>query len=94
MGMEVALVRRGISSRLDEFHVGDPVPRAACQSNILALLPEGCSRAPDERRWYAFERVDADDGVEMAVDAARDYRDDAAAGADVKLGGSGPEGIL
>jgi len=89
-----ALVRRGISPGLDESHVGDPVPRAACEADILAFLLEGCRGAPEQGRWYAIEGVDADDGVEMTVDTACDHRDDAAAGADVKLGGLGPEGIL
>src|SRR5882757_7764528 len=89
-----ALDRRAISASLDESHVGDPVPGTACEANILAFLLEGCCRALNEQRCYVFKRVDADDGVEMAVDTACDHRDDAAAGADVKLGGVGPEGIL
>jgi len=89
-----SVIAKGISLALDEFHAGNPVPRASRKANILTLFLEGCGRTLEEGRWYTFEDVDVDDGVEVTLDTARDNRDNAAPGADVKLSGPSPEGVL
>src|SRR5438309_1010711 len=50
----------------------------AREARVGSLAIEICRCTTQERWIYAFERVDADNGVEMAVDPAGDDRHDAA----------------
>src|SRR5258705_13462668 len=80
-----------IGSRLGEFDVGDPVALSSREARTFPLAIEVCRRAPEQRWIDVFERVDADDRVEAAVDPAGDDGHYAAPRADVELRGSGPE---
>src|SRR5262245_28061293 len=71
-----------------EPHLGDPVALPPGEAVVLALAIEVARLAAQQRRVHAVESVDADDRVEAAVDAAGDQRHDAAARADVELGGA------
>ena len=59
---------------------------------ILAL--EGCRRASEQRRLYVLECVDADDGIQAAVDSAGDHWHYATGGAHVELGSLGAERVF
>ena len=54
--------------------IGDPIALAPAQAGLFILALEGCRRASEQRRFYILKCVDADDGVEAAVDPAGDHR--------------------
>ena len=60
-------------------------------SFILAL--ERRRGAPEHRRLYVLECVDADDGIQAAVDSAGDHRHHATGGAHMKLGNLGTKRV-
>jgi len=74
--------------------IGNPVALAPAQAGLFILALEGCRRASEQRRFYILKCVDADDGVEAAVDLAGDHRHHATPGAHVKLGSLGAERVL
>jgi hypothetical protein len=61
-------------------------------SFILAL--ERRRGAPEHRRLYVLECVDADDGIKAVLDSAGDHRHHATGSADLKLGSLGAEGVF
>src|SRR5262245_46865410 len=83
--------RLGGGVKLD---IGNPVALAPTQAGLFVLALEGCRRASEQRRLYVLKCVDADDGVEAAVDSARDHRHHATRAAHVKLCGLGAECVF
>jgi len=76
-----------------KLDIGNPVALAPAQAGLFILALEGCRRASEQRRFYILKCVDADDGVEAAVDSAGDHRHHATPGAHVKLGSLGAERV-
>jgi len=75
-------------------YIRNPVALAPAQAGLFILALEGCRRASEQRRFYILKCVDADDGVEAAVDSAGDHRHHATPGAHVKLGSLGAERVF
>ena len=71
--------------RLVKLDIGNPVALAPAQAGLCILALEGCRPASERRRLHVLECVDADNGVEAAVDLAGDHRHHATRGAHVKL---------
>src|SRR5262249_21922435 len=77
-----------------KLDIGNPVALPPAQAGLFILVLEGWRRASEQRRLYILECVDADDGVEAAVDSAGDHRHHATGGAHVKLGGLWAERVF
>src|SRR5215831_17262741 len=77
-----------------KLDIGNPVAFAPAQADLFILALEGCRGASEQRRLYVLECVDADDGVEAAVDSAGDHRHHATRGAHVKLRSLGAERVV
>src|SRR5262245_44192334 len=77
-----------------KLDISNPVELAPAQAGLFILALEGCRRASELRRLYVLECVDANDGVEAAVDSAGDHRHHATRGANVKLGSLGAERVF
>ena len=77
-----------------KLDIGNPVAFAPGQADLFILALEGCRGASEQRRLYVLECVDADDGVEAAVDSAADHRHHATRGAHVKLRSLGAEHVV
>ena len=76
--------RSGVN--LAEMNTRDPVSFAPVESRLLVLRVE-CGRSkPEAGAVYTLESVDADDGIGVTVDLARNYGNDTADGADMELG--------
>jgi len=76
--------RSGVN--IAEVNTRYPVSFAPVESRLLVLRVE-CGRSKlDAGAVYTLESVDADDGIGITVDLARNYRNDTADGADVELG--------
>ena len=74
--------------------IGNPVALAPAQARFFILALKGCRRGSQQRTLYVLERVDADDGIQAAVDSAGDHRHHATGGAHMKLGSLGAERIF
>ena len=74
--------------------IGNPVALAPAQTGLFILALEGCRRASKQRRFYILKCVDADDGIQAAVDSAGDHRHHTTGGAHVKLGSLGAERVF
>src|SRR5436190_22337041 len=86
-----------VSDRLTgsfKLDISNPVARAPAQARLFILALEGCRRASEQRRLYVLECVDADDGIQAAVDSAGDHRHHTTGGAHVKLGSLGGERVF
>jgi hypothetical protein len=83
----------GLRAAFDVLNLGNPVALPSREARLFPFTIEACRSATKERLINPFERVDADDRVEMAVDPARDHRHYAAAGAGVELSGPGTERV-
>jgi len=77
-----------------KLDIGNPVALAPTQAGLFVLALESCRRASEQRRLYVLECVDADDGVEAAVDSAGDDRHHATRGAHVKLRSLGAKRVF
>jgi hypothetical protein len=77
-----------------KLDIGNPVALAPAHAYLFILALEGCWRASEQPRLYVLECVDADDGVEAAVNSAGDHRHHATRGAHVKLGSLGAERVF
>jgi hypothetical protein len=77
-----------------KLDIGNPIALAPAQARLFILALEGCGRAPEQRKLYVLECVDADDGIQAAVDSAGDHRHHATGGAHVKLGSLGSERVF
>jgi hypothetical protein len=60
--------------RLVKLDIGNPVALAPAQAGLFILANGGCRRASEQRRLHVLECVDADNGVEAAVDLAEARR--------------------
>ena len=92
----VRLLLRDTGERLADgfkLDIGNPVALAPVQARLLIFALEGCRRALEQRRLYVLKRIDADDGIQAAVDSASDHRHHATGGAHVKLGSLGTERV-
>ena len=76
-----------------KLDIGNPVALAPAQARLFILALEGCRPPSEQRRLYVLEYVDADDGIQTAVDSASDHWHHATGGAHVKLGGLGTERV-
>jgi len=74
-----------LGAAFDVFDIGNPVFRAPPEARFLILFTERGRRMLQKRGVYAFERMDADHRVGVALDLAGDDRHDATVGADMKL---------
>jgi hypothetical protein len=87
-------VQRGRNNLPNEPDIGNPVALAPAQTGLFILALEGCRRASEQRGLYVLKCVDADNGVEAAVDSAGDNRHHATRGAHVKLRSLGAERVF
>ena len=85
---------RGSGAAFDVLDIGNPVALSSRKARLFPFTIEACRRATKERLINAFERVDADNRVEMVVDPTGDDGHYAAPGAGVELCGSGTECVL
>jgi hypothetical protein len=73
--------------------IGNPVTLASAQSGLFIFAFEHCRRTSEQRRFYILECVDADNGVEAAVDSTGDHRHHTKPAAHVKLGSLGAKHV-
>ena len=88
---------RGEPERLADgvkLDIGNPVALAPVEAGSFILALEGRRHAPEHRRPYVLECVDADDGIKAVVDSAGDHRHHATGSADLKLGSLGAERVF
>src|ERR1700754_2132059 len=86
-------VRSGSGATFNILDIADPVPLSPLETILRGLAFKGRRRARKERSVYVFECIDADHGVGATFNLARDNRNDAALGADVKLSRFRPESV-
>src|SRR5712692_8363600 len=85
---------QGLGAAFDVLNIRNPVAFPSREARLVRFAIEACRRATKERLINIFERVDADNRVKMAVDAAGDDGHYAAPGAGVELCGSGAECVF
>jgi hypothetical protein len=93
-GPAAGRMRKKSGSVLDVLDVGDPVALSPREAGVRAFAIKTRAPMTKQRCVDIIERVDADDGVKMLVDAAGDHRHDSAHGAGVKFGCFGAESIF
>jgi hypothetical protein len=74
--------------------IGNPVAPPSREARVFSFTIEACRRTTKERLIDILERVDANNSIKTAVDAAGDDRHYAAPGASMKIRGSGTERVL
>ena len=84
----------GLGAAFSIPNTRDPIAFPSLETSLLVLSIEVRRRMPKQRWLHAFKRIDADDGIELVVDLARDHGYHTTASADVKLGSASSESIL
>src|SRR5258706_230871 len=84
----------GLGAALSIPNPRDPIAFPSCEASLFVLSVEVRRCTPKQRWLDAFKRVDADDGIDLIVDLARDHGHDATARTDMKLGGASSERVL
>jgi hypothetical protein len=85
---------KGLSAAFDEIDIGNPVALPSHKARVLPFTIEACRPTTKEGLINTFERIDADNRIKMAVNAAGHDRHYAAPCADVELCGSSAKFVI